>query len=136
MKHILLLFRSVTRDGVWIYIGFIDNLELQVITALLLISTLYKSPQHLLSHSPDSCVFNSHSLAMASNSGDSSASRAYVVTVPWIFCNRTLINCQLNHSAIPSQPPLQSSTELSHSRTNYFTSLNWTALSRRGVLSV
>jgi hypothetical protein len=45
--------------------------ELQVITALSLISTLYKSPQHPLSLFPAFCAFISHSLETASNSGDS-----------------------------------------------------------------
>jgi hypothetical protein len=53
--------------------------ELQVITALSLISTLYKSPQHPLGPSPARCVFISQSLATASNSGDYSASRAKVI---------------------------------------------------------
>jgi hypothetical protein len=52
--------------------------ELQVITAVSLISTLYKSPQHPLSLFPACYVFISYFLATASNSGDSSASRAQV----------------------------------------------------------
>jgi hypothetical protein len=60
--------------------------ELQVITALSLISTLYKS-LHAMS-SPACSVLISHSLAMASNSGDSSASRAQFLS---------------------SQPPMQNS---------------------------
>jgi hypothetical protein len=79
-------------DGVWI--GELDLLttcthhtELQVITALFLISLLYKS-QH--TKRPLACsVSNSCSLAMASNSGDSSASHAHIVTVRWIFRNWT-----------------------------------------------
>jgi hypothetical protein len=53
--------------------------ELQVITELLQISTLYKSSQHSLSLFPACCVFISRSLATASNSGDFSASRAHVL---------------------------------------------------------
>jgi hypothetical protein len=40
---------------------------------------------------------------------------------------RTLVNCQHNYSAIFSRPPLQSSTELSHSPSNIFTSLHLTS---------
>jgi hypothetical protein len=54
--------------------------ELPVITALSLISTLYKSPQHPLSLSLACCVFISHSMATASDNGDSSASRSQVVS--------------------------------------------------------
>jgi hypothetical protein len=52
--------------------------ELQVITALSLISTLYKS-LHAKS-SPAYCVLTSRSLSTSSNDGDSSASRAHFVT--------------------------------------------------------
>jgi hypothetical protein len=69
---------------------YTHNLELQVITALSLISTVYKSPQHPLSPFPGCCVFNSCSLATAYNSGDSSASRTHVVTLRRISRNRTL----------------------------------------------
>jgi hypothetical protein len=69
--------------------------ELHVITALSPISTLHKSPQHPLSLFPACYVFNSRSLATASNSGDFSASRAHIVTVRWISHNWTLVNCQL-----------------------------------------
>jgi hypothetical protein len=51
--------------------------ELQVITALSLISTLYKSQQHLLILF-QAAIFTSRSLATVSNTGDSSASRAQV----------------------------------------------------------
>jgi hypothetical protein len=74
--------------------------------------TLYKSLQHLLSFFPACSVFNSHSLTKASNSGESSASCAQVVTVQWISCNRTLLNCQYNYNATSSQIPLHSLTEL------------------------
>jgi hypothetical protein len=115
--------------------------ELQVIIALSLISTLYKSQQHPLSHFSVCCVFNSRSLATSSNSGDSSAFRDHVVTARWTSRNWTLVNCQLNYGAISSQPPLQSLTQLpnlnslTHSPANqllfftslHFTSVNWTA---------
>jgi hypothetical protein len=80
--------------------------ELGAITALLLTSTLYKS-QDPLRLSPACCVFISRSLATASNSGDSSASRAQVLP-----SSRVELNCQLNYSAISSQPPLQNSIDL------------------------
>jgi hypothetical protein len=51
--------------------------KLHVITALSLISTLYKS-LHAKSF-PACCVSNIRSLATVSNSGDSAASRAHVV---------------------------------------------------------
>jgi hypothetical protein len=66
--------------------------ELQVTTALSLISTIHKSPKHLLSLFPACCVFIGRSLAMAYNSGDSSASSAQVLS---------------------SQPPVQNSCQLS-----------------------
>jgi hypothetical protein len=50
------------------------DLELQAVTAPLLISTIHKSPQHPLSPSQPA-VFTSRSLATVSNSEDSSASR-------------------------------------------------------------
>jgi hypothetical protein len=86
------------RDMEWcmdLLTAYTHNLELQVITALSLISTLHKSPQHPISLFVACCVFIGRSLATASNSGDSSASRARVLS---------------------SQPPVQNST------LNY---LNW-----------
>jgi hypothetical protein len=85
---------------------------LRVITAPPLISTIHKSPQQPLCLS-QLAVFTSRSLETVSNNGDSSASRAHVVTV-----QRIRRNCQLKYSAISSQPPLQSSTQLP--------TLNWT----------
>jgi hypothetical protein len=114
---ILPRFRYVTMDGVWN--GKLDLLaicihrsELRLIAALSIISTSHKSPQHPLSLFPACCVFNSCSLAKASNNEDSSASRDHVVTVRRISRNWTLVNCQLSYSAISSHPPLQSSTSL------------------------
>jgi hypothetical protein len=80
------MFRGAwSQTGYGLVNRFIDHikhhLELQVITALPLTSTLYKSPQHLLNIFPACCVFNSRSLVMASNSVDSSASHAHVITV-------------------------------------------------------
>jgi hypothetical protein len=90
----------------------IHHSELQAITAPLLISRIHRSPQHPLSLLPACCVFTSRSLRTASNSGDSSASRAHVATVRRISCNWTLVDCQPSYSAISSQPSLQSSTQL------------------------
>jgi hypothetical protein len=67
-------------------------------------------------HFPACCVFTSHSLATASNSGDSSASRGQS------SCHshpcRTLVNCQLNYTAIYSQPSLHNSTDCQPSTLN------------------
>jgi hypothetical protein len=59
---------------------YAHNSELQVITALSLISTIHRSPQHSLSLSLACCVLTNRSLAMASNSGDSSASCSQVLS--------------------------------------------------------
>jgi hypothetical protein len=82
-------FRDATVDGVCISGTYTHHSELQEITALSLISTLCKSPQHPLSYFPACCVFLSHSLATAASSGDSSASR---------------------YQLLSSQPPVQNST--------------------------
>jgi hypothetical protein len=104
-------FMYVTIDVVWIgelglFTTYTHHSKLPVITALSLISTLYKSLAHTKS---------SHSLAV---------SWQRILTVE-IFqlpalrlsCHsspcRNLVKCQLNYSAISSQPPLQSSAELS-----------------------
>jgi hypothetical protein len=81
-------------------------------------------------------MFNSRSLATAFNSWDPSASRSHVVTVRRISRNWTLVNCEMNYSAISSQPPLQNSFQLptlnwTLSLTNqllHFTSLHFTQL--------
>jgi hypothetical protein len=75
------IFRGDYKWDMDLLIAYIHRSEVQVITALSLFSTLYKSPQHPLSLFPACCVFNSHSLVTASNSGDSSASCAHVITV-------------------------------------------------------
>jgi hypothetical protein len=108
--------------------------ELQVITGLLLTSTIHRSPQHMLSTFPVYCVFTSHSLAMVSSSEDSSSSVLMSLLSSEYFTNE-LLSTQLNSSTTSSQPTLQSSTQLSTlnwtlSFTNQllnFTSLNWTA---------
>jgi hypothetical protein len=98
--------------GEWIWDTYIHHLELQVITALSLSSTLCRSLQHPLSLSEACCVFTSRSLVTASNNGDCSASRAHIVTVRRISRSWTPVNCKLNCYAISSQPPLQRSTQL------------------------
>jgi hypothetical protein len=75
---------------------YILHWELRLITAPLLISTIDRLPQHPLSPFPACCVFSSRSLAAASNSGNSSASRTLVVTVRRI--SRQL-NSKVNFSA-------------------------------------
>jgi hypothetical protein len=68
---------------------YTHNSELQVITALLLIVTFCKSPQHPLSRF-QSTVFTSRCLAATSNNGDSSASRAQVLSSQSPMQNSTL----------------------------------------------
>jgi hypothetical protein len=69
---------------------YTNHSELQVITALSKISTLYISPQHLLSLFLVCCVFISRSPATASNSGDYSASCAHVLSSQPPVQNRAL----------------------------------------------
>jgi hypothetical protein len=108
--------------GYWGYWHtYINHSELQVITVLLLISTIHRSSQHTLSHFPACYVFNRRFLAATSNSGDSPASRAHDVAVRRISRNWTIISCQLNYSAISSEPLLLSLTQLP--------ALNWTGQS-------
>jgi hypothetical protein len=75
--------RDYRREMVWwmdLMTTYTHHSELKVITALSLISTIYKSPQHPLNLSPACCVFISRSLATVSNSGDYSASRTQVLS--------------------------------------------------------
>jgi hypothetical protein len=75
---------------------YTHNSELQAITAPSLISTIHKTPAKPF---PACCVFTSYSLSTASNSGDSSASHAEVLS---------------------SQPPAKDSTDsLSKSKLLY-----------------
>jgi hypothetical protein len=78
--------------------------ELQAITAPPLLSTIYKSPQHLLSLFPGCCVFISRSLATASNNGDSSASRAQVFSSQPLVQRRQKGHDRL-HAEIITFPP-------------------------------
>jgi hypothetical protein len=101
----------------------IRHSELQVITSLLLLSSPYKSLQHTLRYFPASCVFNSHPLATASNSGDSSASRAHIVAFWQISCNWTLVSSQLWTQL------------LDHLFSAIFTELDWTTNSQLNSLT-
>jgi hypothetical protein len=83
---------------------YIHHSEPQVITALLLFSTIHRSPQHLLSVFPACCVFNSRSLAVASNIGDSSGSRPEVLSPRPPVQNSTL-NWQLTTKWVPGWRP-------------------------------
>jgi hypothetical protein len=69
---------------------YTHHMELQVITALLLISTLYSSLEHPLSLFPACCLFISCSLVMASNSRDSSESLIQVLSLNPFVQNSTL----------------------------------------------
>jgi hypothetical protein len=89
----------VTIDGVWVgYWIYSYNSELHLIIVSLLIPTVYRSLQHSLSLFQPA-VFNSRSLATASNSGDSSASRNQVLLwQPPVqnSCQFPPANCQLS----------------------------------------
>jgi hypothetical protein len=101
--------------------------ELQIITALSLSSTIHKS-LHVKS-SPECIVFKSRFLGTASNSGDSSASRAQVVLAQLPVQD----SCQLSNPAIA--PPLlslpcgaQLNCQPSSFTSLHFTSLHFTSL--------
>jgi hypothetical protein len=103
----------VTIDGVWIG-GLIDRLctPLGTTSTYKAIADFHTSQINIapVKLFPVCCVLTRRSLATASISGDSSASRAQV------FLSQPPVqnSCQFstNYSAISSQPPLQSSTEL------------------------
>jgi hypothetical protein len=87
LRSILILLSQIRGDYrrgldscMYLLTTYIHHSELQIITTLSLISTLYKLPQYLLSLFSTCCTFISRSLATASNSGDSSASRTRVRT--------------------------------------------------------
>jgi hypothetical protein len=108
----------VTMDGVWI--EWLDVLRLY--TLLETKSNYSAIANHHNSQFttapakpfPACCVFTSRSLATASNSVDSSASRAQVLPSPTLVQNcLPAVFSEPNWIAISSQPPLQSSTALS-----------------------
>jgi hypothetical protein len=78
METVIFFEVSVTYC-IWYWIYW-QNSELHLITGLLLIYILYKSPQHPLSLFPAYCVLTSLSLATASNSGDSSITHTQVLS--------------------------------------------------------
>jgi hypothetical protein len=107
----------VNVDGVWI--GRLDLLtpythhaELHIITALLLICTLYSSPLH--THTPGFSVFTSHVLATDFNTGTTTVSLNYTLQISQ-YCSTYKVfssqpDCQLsslpfllNHLRLPSQ---------------------------------
>jgi hypothetical protein len=82
--------------------------ELQEITALSPFSTLYKPPQHSLNPFPACCIFISRSIVTASNTRDSSASRAQVLSSQPPMQNSTLkwqMTTNSQAAAILHQPP-------------------------------
>jgi hypothetical protein len=76
--------------------------ELQVITALSLVSVIYNSPQHPLRLFPACYVFISRYLVTASNIGHSSPSRAQVLSSQPLVQNSTF-NRQLETNWVPPQ---------------------------------
>jgi hypothetical protein len=128
--------------GCGLDIGFIDHLYTPLETAsnCSAIADLHSLQITTATTKPSTayCVFNSRSLATASNSGDYSASRAHVVTVWRISCIQT--RCQLSYQLqchlfsdsfaellSTANPQLNS---LTHQPTTslHFTSLHCTAL--------
>jgi hypothetical protein len=106
---------------------YTNHSEIQVISALSLICTIHRSSQHIACR-----VFSSHSLATASNSGDSSASHAQVLPVQRISSNRTLsiINSAITLSVLSlpcraqlnCQPPTELDSESQLLYANQFVS--------------
>jgi hypothetical protein len=139
-------------DGVWIN-GFIDHLythsELPVNTALSLISTLHKS-LHAKS-TPAWSVFTSHSLVTASNSEDSSAPCAQVLSsqppvqnskskllYDWRFTANQFLLATTPRWPRPEVPPPQlnpwgNSPHVTSSLTRRWVCLLWTCLAFRQV---
>jgi hypothetical protein len=112
----------LTIDGFGLVNGFIDHLYTPIENtnnySAIAISTINKSPQHSLSLFPACLVFISNSLAKASNSEESSASGAQVLSSQTPVQNSLSTHCRLNYSAISSQPHLQNSLS-THCRLNY-----------------
>jgi hypothetical protein len=93
--------------GFWLDIGFIDNFNtpLETTRNYSAVTNLHTSQITAAPAKPfpACCVFSNRSLAAVSNSGDSSASCAHIITVQQISCNWTFVKCPLNCSAISSQ---------------------------------
>jgi hypothetical protein len=117
---------GVAIDGVWTGYGFSDHLNPQLATTsnysptanlhTLQITAAAAKP------SPACYVLTSRSLATASNSGDSSASRAQVLLSQSPMQNSL---STVNYNVISSQPPLQSSAELPTLSSLHFAQLAW-----------
>jgi hypothetical protein len=112
LSVILSWFGRMTIDGVWngywiywpLYIPLVLTRNYSV-TANLHTLQIIRAP---VKPFPACYFLTSRSLATASNSGDSSASRPQVLLAQPSVQNSS----QLNYSAISSRPPLQSSTAL------------------------
>jgi hypothetical protein len=139
--HVVTIYECDYTRGLDWWIGFTDDLNTPLRTtsnysanANLHTLQITTAPATLFSAC---CVFNNHSLATASNSGDSSSSRAHVVSVRRIVRNWT-VNSTIAPSllSLPCRAQLNCQASMTHSLTNHFTSLNWTALSRPGVLAL
>jgi hypothetical protein len=85
--------------------------KLHVITALPLISTPYKSPENPLSFLQP--VLDSRSLATASNSGDSSASRSQVIpsSIHVRNCPPAILSNELDRHLFSASPPGHNCTQ-------------------------
>jgi hypothetical protein len=105
-------------------ITYMHHSELQVITAPLLTATIQRSPQHLLSLFAACCV-NSRSLTTASNSGDSSASRAQVLLTQPPVQNSTDYYWQLIINWIPGRRPFHTNLLVFSSQADF--QLNFSA---------
>jgi hypothetical protein len=126
---------EVTIDGIldwWIDLltTYARHLELQVITALSLISTLYKSLAHANSFQSVT-VSTSHFLAVDFNTGTATVSLNYALQLSHMkssFHSRTLAThfFTVSHTEL-HQADWTTQIVLSHSQINYFTQLNWTA---------
>jgi hypothetical protein len=125
------VYSGVARHNIIMYLGVCDyrrsmdwmlgllttcihHSELQVITAVSLISTLYKSQQPPLSLFQPA-VFTSRSLATASNTGDSSASCIQVLLSQPPVQN----SCQLTTSWVPGWRPFYAIIQIFSSQADF-----------------
>jgi hypothetical protein len=110
---------GVTVDGVWIG-GLVDHLYTPLrttsnnsdITDLHTLQNITVSDKPF----PACCVFTSHSLATASNGGDTSASHVQVLVT--VACEKLLLT--VNYNTICFQPPLQNSTDWLHQFSSFY----------------